>query len=64
MLPWSKESNIIRLSPRDVRIWDLEEAEVGIETHRAGTAERVQPVCFLLLSQKHQVFQELDAQAK
>lgn len=52
MFPCSKGSNIIRLSPRDLRIWDLGEAEVDTETHRSGTAERVQP--FGILSQEHQ----------
>lgn len=45
-------------------MWDLGEAEVGIEAHRGGTAERVQPVSIALLSQEHQVLQELDAQTK
>lgn len=56
MFPCSKGSNIIRLSPRDVRMWDLGEAEVDIETHRSDTAERVQPVG--ILPQEQQVIQE------
>lgn len=64
MLPCSKGRNIIRSSPRDVRLWDVEEAEVGTETRRGGTEERIQPVGILLLSQEHQMFQELEAQTK
>lgn len=48
----------------DVGIWDLGEAEAGVEVRRATTADCVQLAGFQLVSQKHQVFQELDAQIK
>lgn len=48
----------------DVGIWDSGEAEAGVEVHRAGTADCIQLAGFQLVSQKHQVFQELDAQTK
>lgn len=48
----------------DMGIWDLGEAEVGIEARRASTAVCVQLAGFQLVSQKHEVFQELDAQTK